>query len=133
MTLRSRLEDLVEGLPPGSSVTVPADWLRSLLEQEPAVEQRERLFTVPELAERYARAESTVREWLAAGEFSGSFKVHGSWRVPAESVATFESARKKALGDARPPDLGRWRRRRARSGRLKERQEGTTELHEQPD
>lgn len=133
MTLRSRLEDLVEGLPPGSSVTVPADWLRSLLEHEPPVEQRERLYTVSELAERYGRAESTVREWLAAGEFSGSFKVRGSWRVPAERVATFESARKKALGDARPPDLARWRKRRARSRRSNERQEGTRELREQSD
>lgn len=110
MSLRSRLGALVDGLPPGSSVTVPTDWLRELLEQEPAPEQERRLYTVAELAERYDRSESTVRGWLGAGEFD-AFKVHGSWRVPAEAVTEFESDEQegKALGDANPPDLGAWR------------------------
>lgn len=110
VSIRSRLEALVDGLPEGSSVTVPTDWLRRLLEQEPTIEDRERLYTVAELAARYRRAESTVREWLAADEFPAAFKVHGSWRVPAEAVAEFERGRRKALGDARSADLGRWRK-----------------------
>lgn len=111
MSLRSRLEALVDGLPEESSVTLSADWLRELLDEEPPIEgQQDRLYTVAELADRYSRAESTVREWLAANEFPGAFKVHGSWRVPAASVSEFECGRQgKALGDARPPDLAGWR------------------------
>lgn len=110
MSLRSRLEALVAGLPEEGSVSVPVRWLRDVLDQEPKVEERDRLYTVDQLADRYDRSPSTVREWLAAGEVPGAFKIHGSWRVAAQDVAEFENRRRRgALGSGTNPTLSQWR------------------------
>lgn len=117
MTLRERLEEVVAGLPEHASVTLPVGWLREQIEEADAMTgaRDQPLWTVRELADRYDRAESTVREWLAAEEFPGAFKVHGSWRVPADAVQRFESDDEEsgpALGTGGPVDLGRWRKER---------------------
>lgn len=116
MTLRERLERMVEGLPDDASVTLPVGWLREQLEKtdEPTGADGDRLWTVTELAERYDRAESTVRGWLVAGDLDG-FKVKGSWRISADAIQRFESDDEDdgpALGSGGEVDLGSWRKER---------------------
>ena len=69
MSLRARLEAICDGLPPGSAVTLQADWLRRQLEAEPEDEPLADL-TVEQVAEELDRSPSTVRNWLAVGAVS---------------------------------------------------------------
>jgi hypothetical protein len=74
-------------------------------------------YTLEELAARYRRARSTIRDWCRAGRFPGARKLGREWRVPASGVAAFEAGAENgaaapapALATARPVDLGAWRR-----------------------
>ena len=52
----------------------------------PAVDQN-----VGQLALRFGRKDSTVREWCEAGLFPGAYKLRGrEWRVPFAGVLAFE-------------------------------------------
>ena len=110
-----RLDDVLRVLPGGA--LLPANWVREQLETERReAPEREVLFTVRQVAERYERAESTVRGWCAAGKLPGAFKLHGSeWRVPESALVKLgarPSNRGPALGRGKPVEIGAWRRRR---------------------
>ena len=59
MSLRKRLGSMVVGLPSGSSVMVPVDWLRRQLEAEPDRDSLDRLLTLEQASGIVGRAPST--------------------------------------------------------------------------
>lgn len=117
MSLRGQLEQLLEHLPPGGSVTLDREALAELLEAEPSSEE-ERLsdLTVPELAEELDRGESTVRGWLADGLIPEAYRLRGrEWRVPPEAVRRFLEREAQEEGSPVPVplrggELDDWRR-----------------------
>jgi len=123
MSIRKHLENMVAGMPPGSSVTLAVDWLRGLLEEEANREGDEpaQLLTLAEVAAHVGRAESTVRTWCNGGKLPGSFRLNGrDWRVPAETLSTWLEGQSKAeqtpkgIPSHREASLASWRRHRQR-------------------
>lgn len=125
MTLRERLERLLEDLPPGGSVTLPRSALEEMLEATDApLEGREEPIadlTVAELAEELDRSESTVRGWCADDLIPEAYRLRGrEWRIPQEAARRFlererdgdeEGSRSPALGGA-DASLSDWRKHR---------------------
>ena len=115
-----RLRVLADAVPPGGSVSLPADWLR---EELAAIDAGRCAvgdeLTVDLVAVRLRRAPSTVRGWCEAGELPGAYRLRGrEWRIPARALDAFLTAERKTRarrGVARGPvedDLSAWRRRR---------------------
>ncbi len=78
----------VEGIPNGGSVTLPVAWLRERLEgaNEDVVVD----LTVEQVANKLGRSPSTVRNWLAAGEIPGAYRLKGrEWRIPPAALERF--------------------------------------------
>lgn len=117
MSLRSHLASVVEGMPEGASVSLPVDWIRSLLEEEPEAGVPE-LLDLEEVAEIVGRAVSTVRTWCNTGELEGAFKLRGrEWKVPREALRRFLEEQGSERPDPTPSgpvDLGSWRTQRER-------------------
>jgi hypothetical protein len=117
MSVYKRLASMVENMPPGSSVTLPVDWLRELLETEGEGENPDTLLTLGDLAGRMNRAPGTVRTWCNQGLLPGSFKLRNrSWRIPAGALQDFLKGeqkgenRWKGTRGHRDGDLASWRR-----------------------
>jgi hypothetical protein len=120
MDLRERLKAMVDGMPPGSSVSVPVDWLRECL----AAEEREgdrpdRLLTLEDVAGEVGRAVSTVRTWCNSGKLEGAFRLNGKdWRIPSASLRRYLEAQANPEATAGTidgnghPKIGAWRKRR---------------------
>lgn len=118
MSLHALLKTMVQGMPPGSSITLPTDWLvRQLEEADKRPGSTDDLLTVEDVAERLGRAASTVRGWCGQGVLEGAFRLRGkSWRIPESSFHAFLQ-KQAPKGEADPPaedeiDVGRWRRHR---------------------
>src|SRR2546425_1057650 len=63
--------------------------------------------TVAEVATRFHRAASTVREWCEHGRFEGAYKLNGrDWRIPLAAVDAFLA---KQRGEHPDAQLGAWR------------------------
>jgi hypothetical protein len=113
------LLDLLEALPDGA--LLPVGWVRSKLQAEADDQEGEgeggpELLRVPALAERFDRAESTIRSWCRDGRLEGAYRLRGrEWVVPADAVEVFEEEQRE--GDEEPQrvgrgpavDLGAWR------------------------
>lgn len=107
MTLADRLRRIVDGLPPGSAVSLPVDTLREWLDEEPGEShkpgQDEPLvdLTVQEVARLLDRSPSTVRWWCNEGTLSGAYKLRGrEWRVPRQALRDLRD--EQANGNGRP-------------------------------
>jgi hypothetical protein len=88
---RAALQALTEALPEGAVVPVPREWLLELLAGSseapwPGPSLGADL-TVADLARRFGRARSTIRQWLEQGAFVGAYHFRGGreWRVPPAS------------------------------------------------
>ena len=117
VSLRARLEAICDGLPPGSAVTLQADWLREQLATEPEDEALADL-TVEQVAAELDRSPSTIRGWLGSGELSG-YRLNGrEWRVPRAAVREYLDGQRNGTGkearrtNAKAADLSAWRRER---------------------
>ena len=118
MSLASELDAITARMPPGSAVTLPVDFLRSLLDQDAGKPGgRDRLLTLDELAQVTGRATSTLRTWCNTGKITGAFRLHGrEWRVPESAWERYLEGLK--MGEATlervhpegSVDLGSWRR-----------------------
>jgi hypothetical protein len=110
MSLADRLRALAERLPPGGSLTLTRDGLLDLAasdggQADPAAVPAD--FTVADLAARFYRSASTVRDWCEHGRFEGAYKLNGrDWRVPQAAVDTF-LGEQRSEGPVAP--LGAWR------------------------
>lgn len=117
MTLRERLERAVEL---GVTVALSPGELRELLDAAAvlvadAIPTRD--LTITEVSARLARPCSTVRAWVAAGRFAGSYKLsERDWRVPVASVTAFVEARRPAVPSPNDGPPVRHRRHRAAGG-----------------
>jgi len=109
-----QLGTALAALPPGTLVALPREALLDLLggpgrraggpvevrvqgpEEIPAEVQVD--LTVAELAQRFRRSPSTVRQWLESGQLEG-YKLFGrEWRVPAAAVVAFQERQRLGSG-----------------------------------
>ena len=115
MSGADRLRELAERLPPGSSVTLTRDGLLDLAADRdlgPSAAQGE--FTVTELAARFHRSPSTIRDWCEHGRFEGAYKLNErDWRISQAAVDAFLARQRD--GHRTEPSLGSWRRLRAKT------------------
>ena len=123
-----QLRTAAAALPPGTLVTLPREALLDVLGggrggrgdgaaatggDEPAAVAVD--LTVTDLAQRFRRHPSTIRQWLEAGRLEG-YKLFGrEWRVPLAAVAAFQDQQRH--GREREgsltrgaPSLGDWRK-----------------------
>src|SRR3989442_14136397 len=111
MSLAERLRELAERLPSGGSLTLTRDGLLTLAasdgDQADQAVAPQADFTVAELAARFHRSASTVRDWCEHGRFESAYKLNGrDWRVPVSSLDAFLAEQ----GGKRPAaQLGAWR------------------------
>lgn len=117
MSLHTLLKTMVQGMPPGSSITLPTDWLSRQIDEAERPAGTDDLLTVEDVAARLGRAASTVRGWCGQGVIPGAFLLRGkSWRIPESSLRSFleTEAGKLAPDEAdEEMDIGRWRRHRS--------------------
>jgi excisionase family DNA binding protein len=117
VTLADRLRQLAEALPPGGSLTLTRLGLLELAGADASQADQEVTpvdFTVAELAARFHRSTSTVRDWCEHGRFGGAYKLNGrDWRIPQAAVDTFVAEQR---GEKHVSPLGAWRA--ARGGAL---------------
>ncbi len=102
MNLHERLRQAIELLPPDAAVSLPVPLMRELLDSvacsESVTDDDGHDLTVAEVAARLHRPRSTVRSWVKAGRFAGTYKLsERDWRVPSASVAAFVEARRPAV------------------------------------
>jgi len=98
-SLADRLREVAERLPPGASVTLTRDGLLELAavaggRLEETAPQAD--FTVGELALRFDRSPSTIRDWCEQGHFEGAYKLNGrDWRIPEAAVDAFVARQRR--------------------------------------
>ena len=120
-----QLRTAAAALPPGTLVTLSREALLDVLGggrgdgaaatggDEPAAVAVD--LTVTDLAQRFRRHPSTIRQWLGAGRLEG-YKLFGrEWRVPVAAVAAFQDqqrhVRERRSSPARvAPSLADWRK-----------------------
>jgi hypothetical protein len=108
------LRSLAEALPPGAAVPVPREWLLELLagQGSTALATPPGDLTVREVAVRYGRHDSTVRQWLERGLFPGAYKLRNrDLRVPPAAIAAFDQREREGESPAgeNAEGLGDWR------------------------
>jgi excisionase family DNA binding protein len=110
VTLADRLRHLAEVLPPGGSLTLTRVGLLELAGADGIQTDQEGTpvdFTVAELATRFHRSRSTVREWCEHGRFGSAYKLNGrDWRIPQAAVDAFLAEQR---GGKHVSLLGAWR------------------------
>jgi excisionase family DNA binding protein len=117
MNLADRLRQLAERLPPGGSLTFTRDGLLHLAASDSGQADQglapQADFTVAELAARFHRSASTVRDWCEHGRFEGAYKLNGrDWRISQAAVDLFLAQQRRQGPVAR---LGAWRAVRKRA------------------
>ena len=106
-------------MPSGSVINLPRDDIGELLDEltPPDAEGPEvGDLTLPEVADRVGRAQSTVRSWCSRGLLVGAYRLNGrDWRVPPAALDAFLEAQ-GTQSSATPPtgplgitDLSAWR------------------------
>ena len=64
-------------------------------------------FTVVQLAARFHRSVSTIRDWCEHGRFEGAYKLNGrDWRIPQAGVSAFLTEQR---GEGSVAEFGAWR------------------------
>lgn len=93
MCLANRLRRILDGLPPGSLVSLPVDQVRLWLEEAPGSPPGpERHLTVEEVAEVVGRAPGTVRTWIREGKLAAYRQQGREYRVRPEDLRTYQDA-----------------------------------------
>jgi len=109
-----QLRTAAAALPPGTLVTLSREALLDVLgggggdrvaggEGSPPVAVD---LTVTDLAQRFRRHPSTIRQWLESGRLEG-YKLFGrEWRVPLAAVAAFQDQQRHGRERRNSPALG---------------------------
>ena len=117
MSVADRLRQLAERLPSGGSLTLTRAALLELAAVDGSQAAEEAVpadFTVVQLAARFHRSVSTIRDWCEHGRFEGAYKLNGrDWRTPHAAVDVFLAQQR---GQSHVALLDAWRavRRRAK-------------------
>lgn len=119
-SLEARIRRMIDGLPPGASVTLSRStlegWLDGDREDEPAWKEADPVadLTVEEIAEAHDKAESTVRGWLQ--DVPGTYRLGNELRVPREAWREYldglsenGAGERPKVRSKRSADLGSWR------------------------
>jgi hypothetical protein len=89
---RDVLRALVDGAPPGTTISVRADWIAELVAGIP--EQREGVevdLTTGEVGRLLSRDEKTVASWCRSGLLTGAYRLRGrEWRIPRAALVAFQ-------------------------------------------
>lgn len=111
--IADRLRELAARLPPGTSLTLTRDGLLAFAAKdgdqpdEPAARAD---LTAAELAARFHRSPSTIRDWCERGRFEGAYKLNRrDWRIPQTGVDGFLALQRRERRES-PVDLSAWRR-----------------------
>jgi len=111
-SVADRLREVAERLPPGASVTLTRDGLLELAavaggrveETAPRAD-----LTIGELALRFHRSPSTIRDWCEHGRLEGAYKLNGrDWRISQAAVDAFLALQRQEHQVA-PLSLSAWR------------------------
>ncbi len=111
-SVADRLRELAERLPPGASLTLTRGGLLELAgvdggKAEQATRQAD--FTVHDVAVRFHRSPSTIRDWCEHGRLEGAYKLNGrDWRIPQVAVDAFLALQRREHQVA-PVSLSAWR------------------------
>jgi hypothetical protein len=108
VTLADRLRELAERLPPGGSLT-QAGLLELAAMADGHADQATAAgdFRVTDLAARFHRSASTIRDWCEHACFEGAYKLNGrDWRIPHAAVDAFVARQRGGTPGAQ---LGAWR------------------------
>jgi excisionase family DNA binding protein len=117
LSVRDRLERMIEPLPDDASVLLPVRTVREWLgAPDPDAGDLIVDLTADQVAEELGRSVGTIRDWLLRGELRG-YKLRGrEWRVTRAAVREFlDSEREQGNGRStgrrqqERTDLGRWR------------------------
>jgi hypothetical protein len=113
---RLHLQALADALPADGMATVPVAWLRAVLAGNGAATSVPDL-TCKQLAERWGRKPSTIRQWCHGGEIPGAYLWNRKeYRVPLAGVLAYEERVRQGVGPSGPngdpdsADLGAWRK-----------------------
>ena len=106
-TLGDRLRALAEALPANGTISLTKADLLELVEGEPLAGMTQA--TIPDgdlnlhqVAGRYGRSPSTVRDWVRTGRLR-AYKLNGrEWRVTPSAIAAFEANQRRG-------NIGDWR------------------------
>ena len=120
MSPARRLLELLELLPDDAQVSVR--WIREQLARVPGVDEGGMAgLAAAEAGRVVGRKASTIRNWCAAGELPGAYKLNGKeWRIPSEAVRAFAARQRGTVSTdvlslpAQNSVFGRSRRRRRR-------------------
>jgi excisionase family DNA binding protein len=127
MSLVEQLRGIVATMPPGSSVSLPIDWLRQELERSgnggtPKNGEVEVDYSVQKVAELWGRRPGTVRDWIRSGRLEGYLFNRKEYLVPRAALERFleeqrsgSTRRRETAVPTRPADLSAWREVRAKS------------------
>lgn len=88
----------IDGLPPGSSLTITLKGLETWLEDAPDPNHLDPDLTVAEVAVFFKKSEFTVRRWLRDEELRG-YKAGKEWRA-TKAACRRRQARLRREGDA---------------------------------
>ena len=102
-------------MPPGSSVVLPADWLRGeLLAEDDNDDGILGDLTLVQVADALDRSVSTIRTWCNSNRMVGAYKLGRSWRIPRAALDSLRNGPVEAPTPlSRDADLGAWRKARA--------------------
>jgi hypothetical protein len=110
VSLAQRLRELAERLPPGGSLTLTQAGLLELAAVADGQADRATAcgdFRVTELAARFHRSASTIRDWCEHARFEGAYKLNGrDGRIPQAAVDAFLARQR---GQKPGAQLGAWR------------------------
>jgi excisionase family DNA binding protein len=123
-SIEDAIRDITASMPAGSSVTLPIEWLRNILDGTPMSTEVTTTvpaidYTVGQVAALIGRKSSTVRGWCSAGLITAYRLNNRDWRISQEALQDFQRVQReqKNLRHARqgrrrnrvPVDLGAWR------------------------
>jgi excisionase family DNA binding protein len=105
------LQALAEALPVGQAVPVPREWLLELLARKPVEGDADQApavdLTCHQVADALGRDASTVRSWVARGDFPGAYRLNGrEWRIPPESLRAWQEGQRRRPSDPAVPIRG---------------------------
>lgn len=98
--MRAALRMVAESHPGGSVVAVLREHLLDLLEPQlnaPRIADKPPAadLTCRQVADALGRDGSTIRSWVARGEFPGAYRLNGrEWRIPPESLRSWQDAQR---------------------------------------